>query len=285
MNPYQKFVHNLAASMDDGKSWPLGGFEPAPRPEIPDNAPTALIFSPHPDDECIIGALPLRLLRQARMNVINVAVTHGSTKERRQPRLEELRGACDYLGFGLIQTRKNGLQKINAKTRDDDPVLWADAVDCVAGILRAEKPQLVLIPHESDWNTSHIGTHLLLVDTMKSLGNEAEWNVVETEYWAPMPFPNLVVESTEQDVTDLVTALSFHAGEVRRNPYHLSLASWMIDNVRRGGELVGSQGAAVPDFRFATLYRLRRWRRGTWADRLDAGRFIGASDAVSKVFK
>jgi LmbE family N-acetylglucosaminyl deacetylase len=37
-----------------------------------------LIFSPHPDDECIIGGLALRLLREAKWNVINVAVTLGS---------------------------------------------------------------------------------------------------------------------------------------------------------------------------------------------------------------
>ncbi|MFX8262361.1 hypothetical protein ABTL46_21145, partial [Acinetobacter baumannii] len=62
--------------------------------------------------------------------------------------------------------------------------------------------------------------------------------------------------------TDLVTALSFHVGEVARNPYHLSLPAWMIDNVRRGGELINKQGRAVPDYSFATLYRVRRWQNG-----------------------
>ena len=47
-----------------------------------------------------------------------------------------------------------------------------------------------------------------------------------------------------------------------RNPYHLLVPAWMQDNVRRGGELVGGQGGAAPDFTFCTLYRLRRWRDG-----------------------
>lgn len=47
-----------------------------------------------------------------------------------------------------------------------------------------------------------------------------------------------------------------------RNPYHLGLPAWMQDNVRRGGELVGGQGEAAPDFAFATLYRMRRWKAG-----------------------
>ena len=36
----------------------------------------------------------------------------------------------------------------------------------------------------------------------------------------------------------------------------------MMDNVRRGAELVGGQGGAAPDFAFAALYRLRKWSQG-----------------------
>ena len=70
---------------------------------------------------------------------------------------------------------------------------------------------------------------------------------------------NLMVEISAPDLADLITALTFHVGEVQRNPYHLTLPAWMVDNVRRGGELVGGQGGAAPDFTFATLYRLSRW--------------------------
>ena len=82
MNPYQHFVSEYARFAKDGKAWPLGGFPRCPRPEVPVDAPVALIFSPHPDDEVIIGGLALRLLREAKWNVINVAVTQGSNKVR-----------------------------------------------------------------------------------------------------------------------------------------------------------------------------------------------------------
>ena len=78
----------------------LSGSQPS-TPIAPD-APRALIFSPHPDDECIIGGLALRLMREAGMRVVNVAVTQGSNKARQAARLEELRAACDYLGFDLV---------------------------------------------------------------------------------------------------------------------------------------------------------------------------------------
>jgi len=85
---------------------------------------------------------------------------------------------------------------------------------------------------------------------------------VETEFWAQMPTPNVLVESSGADLAALVTALTSHVGEVRRNPYHLTLPAWMMDNVRRGGEWVGGQGQAAPDFLFGTLYRVRRWVHG-----------------------
>jgi hypothetical protein len=93
-----------------------------------------------------------------------------------------------------------------------------------------------------------------------------------------------MVESAEQDVVDLITALSFHVGEVRRNPYHVRMPAWMIDNVRRGGELVGGQGGAAPNFAFATLYRLRRWRDGAFGELLSKGRFLAAAENPQRLF-
>src|ERR1700722_18682523 len=101
MNPYSKLVADAARVVTEGRSLPLGGLPPAPRPEVSADAPKALFFSPHPDDETIGGGLALRLIREARWNIVNVAVTQGSLKERKAPRLEELRAACDYLGFSL----------------------------------------------------------------------------------------------------------------------------------------------------------------------------------------
>src|SRR6266576_64307 len=95
MNPYQDFVSQFSRLLKEGKSLPLGGFTPTLPPVIRADAPKALFFAPHPDDECIAGGIALRLLREAQMNVINVAVTQGSKKERQAERLHELKGACN----------------------------------------------------------------------------------------------------------------------------------------------------------------------------------------------
>ncbi len=285
MNPYENFVREFSRLLKHGKTLPLGGVPPLAKTKLPADAPSALIFSPHPDDEVIIGGLPLRLLREAKMKVINVAVTQGSNKVRQAERWRELAACCDHIGFGLVPTRENGLEGVNLKAREQNPAQWAQSVECIARILSEHKPRVIFFPHDDDWNSSHIGTHHLVVDALGRLGDGFDCFAVETEFWGAMDTPNLLVESSGTDVTDLITALSFHVGEVRRNPYHVRMMAWLIDNVRRGAELVGGQGGAAPDFLFGTLYRLRRWRRGRFENVLSGGKFLAATDDPAALFR
>jgi LmbE family N-acetylglucosaminyl deacetylase len=285
MNPYQKFISRITGAIQDAKSFPLGGFAPAPKPSLAPDAPRALFFSPHPDDECISGGIALRLLREAKMNVINVAVTQGSKKERQAERLHELKGACDHIGFGLITTRPSGLEGVNPKTRTEDPGHWSASVKVILEILEKHHPSVVMFPHEHDWNSTHIGTYWLVMDALKQMPADFEPFLVETEFWGQMTDPNLMVEISAQDLTDMISALTFHVGEVQRNPYHLLLPAWMLDNVRRGSELVGGQGAVAPDFTFAALNRLRRWRRGKVEKVFDGGKLISYCTNIGDLFQ
>jgi LmbE family N-acetylglucosaminyl deacetylase len=272
--PYHRLVADIERLQRDGRALPLGGFAPLPRTSPRADAPRALIFSPHPDDECIIGGLALRLQREAGMRVVNVAVTQGSNKERRAARLDELRAACEYLGFDLVQTIRGGLERINAKTREQDPAHWRQTVEVIARILAEHAPAVVFFPHANDWNSTHVGTHHLLVDALARQPQTFTCVVFETEFWGAMAAPNLMAESSVGEVGDLMSALSFHAGEVKRNPYHLLVPAWMQDNVRRGAELVGGQGGRAPDFTFCTLYRQRMWTDGQLQPAFAGGRTL-----------
>ena len=65
-NPYQTFVSDYVRWLKQGAKCPLGKV-PLPRhSKVAPDALKALMFSPHPDDECIIGGLPLRLRRELR---------------------------------------------------------------------------------------------------------------------------------------------------------------------------------------------------------------------------
>jgi LmbE family N-acetylglucosaminyl deacetylase len=274
MNPYQSFVSEFTHLVDRARSIPLGDGEPVPRPPLPPGAPNALFFAPHPDDECIAGGPALRLLREAGMEVSDVAVTLGSKKERQAGRLQELQNACRYLGFGLLTA---GLERINPKTREQDPAHWTASVKVIAGFIEARRPRVVLCPHARDWNTTHIGTHLLVMDALRLMGPGFDCHVIETEFWGQMDDPNLMIEMSAMDLADLIAATSFHIEEVARNPYHLLLPAWMMDNIRRGGELVGGQGGHAPDFAFAVLCRLSRWSQGRLSKPFEGGKLLSQS--------
>ena len=284
MNPYFQFVSEYSRLARDGSTYPLGVFAPFPRPHLAPDAPKVMIFSPHPDDEVIIGGLALRLMRESNWNVINVAVTQGSRPERRAERLKELKHCCECIGFDLEQPVPGGLEKVNPKARLQEPEHWAKSVKSVADILDRHRPLAILFPHDRDWNSTHVGTHFLVMDAIRSLPSSFNCFTVETEFWGQNASPNLMVELSVQHVADLITALSFHVGEVQRNPYHLTLPAWMIDNVRRGAELVGGQGGPAPDFAFATLYRLRRWAGGRLGNVCEAGRCVGCADLPDAFF-
>jgi LmbE family N-acetylglucosaminyl deacetylase len=282
VNPFQKFVAESVSVFQSGKKLPPGNFKKTTRAKISADAPTALLFSPHPDDECIVGGLALRLLREAKWNVINVAVTLGGEKERRVSRLRELKNACGCLGFALIGT---GLENINLEMREKNPVRWQVAVGAVTRILTEYRPSVIFLPHEADVHPTHVGVHFLVLDALINLSHNFECLVVETEFWGQLTKPNLLVESDTEDVGDLVAALACHVGEVRRNPYHARLPAWLMDNVRRGAEIVGGRGGASPDFTFGTVYRLRKWSRGGLKNVLKDGKILPRSENAAGFFK
>ena len=266
MNPYIKFVEQLESQIKSAEKFPLGEMKKCRRYPVKKNAKKVLMFSPHPDDECIVGLLPLRLMRELGMQIINVAVTQGSNKSRRTDRLEELENACEFLGWTVVKCLENGLEHINPETRENNQKLWRCSVAVIEKILREQQPEIIIFPHSNDWNITHIGTHWLVKDALMNINGSFSCFFLETEFWMPMDQPNLMVEADCQTLADLIAAASFHVEEVKRNPYHLLLPAWMQDNVRRGAELVGGQGEAAPDFTYATLYRIGKFENGKIKD-------------------
>lgn len=280
-NPFRKLVSDQVRLFETFRRVHASGHT-MKRQDL-DNAPVALIFSPHPDDECITGALPLRLLRQAKWKIVNVAVTLGSKRERQLARLKEVKSACDFLGFYLLTA---GMERIDLETRNSDRKRWAIAVKTISEILAEYRPKAIFLPHQDDGHSTHIGTHFLVLEALKKTPDKYGCFVVETEYWGQLKNPNLLVESDADDVATLAAALSLHDGETRRNPYHARLPAWMIDNVRRGAELVGRHGDTAPDFIFGTIYCLRRWRnRKIQSISTDANRFLNSEDNPLKLFR
>ncbi len=254
--PVRTGVSPLAPKQAPDGSGTTGGTS-APPSQRP---PHVLVFAPHPDDECIVGALPLRLRQEAGWRVTNIAVTLGSKQNRRAERWQELGAACDVLGFDLRLLAADGFEQVKPEAAAARTPLWQQQVRLVAELLAAERPALILVPHAGDGIPTHIGVHLLVTEALAQA--RIPTVVAHTEFWATQPSPTTLVETGQRDTARLVRALACHHGEIARNPYHLRLPAWMADNVRRGGELLAGPGEAPPDFAFGTLYRLTRWVDG-----------------------
>lgn len=259
---YLPFVRSLRDAVREAGLIAAPGTVNRP-PAIRPGRADVLLFSPHPDDEALVGGLPLRLAREAGLNVVNVAVTLGSRVEERAVRRLEAERSCALLGFGLTLPRPEGFSAVNPTARQDDPAHWAGMVHCVRGILHEHQPACIFLPHAGDWHSTHVGTHWLVVDALQAMalaGQPFSGRIFETEYWSTNPAPNLMVESSPEDAALLVAAAARHESQVGRNPYHLRLPALMLDTVRRGAELINGRYAASPDMDFATLYTVSRWQ-------------------------
>ena len=265
LQAYQSFVDNFLALHKDATNLPLGTSSPAPKVEYKNS--TCLLFAPHPDDEGIIGALPLRLRQEENVKVINVAVTLGSNKDRQAGRKAELIKACDTLGFELLiaGNQTSGLEKVTPATRDNDAAAWQEKVDIIKAIVKEHQPDYVICPHDDDFNSSHIGTHYVLIDALKQLAAEQEdfaTVVIESEFWGIMKEPNLLVGVTSEDEARMIYSVSAHTGEVERNPYHIKHPCRMHDNVLRASEVIGGQGGEGAAIDFGMIYRASTFAKG-----------------------
>lgn len=282
------FVQGNIKAMKVGKGIRLG---PAARPMV---APAVkategpplkvVVCSPHPDDEAIVGAFPLRLVQECGARVTNCAITLGSNPRERARRLHELKASCAVLRFDLAVAHPAwGFDHVNLDNRKNQPEEWAAKVRALSEALEMERPDAVFAPHAEDFNSTHIGTHFLVTD---ALGEYLErmgrgpLPFIETEFWHQNSRPNLLVGLSPRDEATLIMATAEHSGEVRRNPYHLRHPGRMMDNVCRGAEVVGGQGGPAPDFPFAELYRMVFMDGRNQVEPRVGGRIIGPDEKI-----
>lgn len=260
MDAFVKYLQDMIASESALLDAPIGNGRGGPLNL--GSKKKALLLSPHPDDELVTGLWPHRLMNECGWEIVNVAVTLGSDKTRREKRLGELVRACDHIGFRLALPGPDALEMTEFGTGEDRRAHWEYNVTRIAEIIEWEKPRVVFMPHLDDGHPRHQGTHALGSEALRALGGRFDpLTVVETEYWRQMGRANAVVEGSVWDVASLMKALRRYEGEIARNPFHTALPHLMMDNVRRA-ELFTGIGQPAPDMHMATIYRYTHWDRG-----------------------
>lgn len=216
-----------------------------------------LIVSPHPDDETINGALALRLQQNYGCEITNFPFSFGSEPTRQAARKAELIEATSILGF------KNIFEK------------------SLENVIQELSPQLILFPHADDGHLTHSKTHMAVFTLLKKL--QYSGAIALTEFWFPNRSANLLFEVSLEECAKLMAALSCHVGEVKRNPYHLRLPFWMMDNSRRGSELILGTSAATENIFLSNLYQIKLLKNGEELVPL-AKQLITLQDSLSVLF-
>ena len=143
----------------------------------------------------------------------------------------------------LVQTAPNGLEQVNVATREQDPEFWSRSVKVIATILAEHQPRVILLPHDNDWNSSHIGTHHLVVDALKTLPLTFSCYAVETEFWGAMASPNLTVEVSPNDLADLIQNISTAARQQSAAATNISATMNVIQEITTQTSVGASQTA------------------------------------------
>jgi N-acetylglucosamine malate deacetylase 1 len=190
-----------------------------------------IILSPHPDDECLNGLLPLRL---KEYDTYNFVMTLGSNPAHKKQREQEVLKACDLLGF--------------------TPFIASFNQDCIKK-MNELSPALIILPHAFDKHPTHIKVHDFFIKNLVNLSFNSI--IAFTEYWFPQKNPNLLVELIPDQIDLLTSALRSHLTELSRNNYDETFKPWLIDNCRRGFEYLEGFGKNTGDFKYGNLYELK----------------------------
>ncbi len=194
-------------------------------------APKILILAPHPDDECLMSGFALRAREEWNAEVHVLSFSFGSDLSRRSARIQELKDALQVLDFKWIDPRAVGTtEKLTAAELDSAII--------------SLQPNVILSPHLNDGHPAHQEAASLVMNWFahqKVVGGSVPvW--LQTEYWQQNASANLFIPLKVEHLIRIGEALQKHQGEISRNPYHLRLPAWCMDQSRRAQELIGGFG-------------------------------------------
>ena len=227
-------------------------------PPLTSQRPLVAMISPHPDDECLVAGVALRLRQEVGAQLVNIPLSYGSNPETWPRRTHELTQACAQLGMALHDVPPGSFGHIYISERMEHFAEWRKKTQLLSSILAQLRPEYLMFPHAHDGHPAHVGTHFLVMDALAMLPDYS-CQLVLTEWWHANEHPNTLIELSTQHVTTMLQGLCAHRGEIARNPYHLRLPASLMEQVRRGVEMVGARDTPVQNFVFGQLLDVQKY--------------------------
>ncbi len=184
----------------------------------PPARPTALLLSPHPDDELLGCPAHLFALRDAGWRIVNLALSLGSAQGERGRRLSELEEACGRAGFELL-LEDDGLampDSCEALSGGEADTGFERSLARVLEISDAIGGDLLVSPSPHDDHPAHerAGRLALAAARAGAAGRLWLWGL-----WADLARPNSLCVFGAERLEEIERALSAHRGELARNDY------------------------------------------------------------------
>jgi len=211
---------------------------------LPLQSQRILVVAPHPDDECLMAGVALRAQKECGAQIGVVAYSFGSDPLRKGPRKQEFKEALQVLGFSEVSREALGL------VVDQE---WSELE--LQKALEFFNPDSVLVPARTDRHPTHVRASMRSWAAVRAhvARTQTPIDMLETEYWGQIEAPNLLIPLGVEQVKQMGQALLAHQGEVSRNPYHLSLLAFLMDQQRRGAEVVSGFGRSIEPAIFAQI--------------------------------
>lgn len=169
-----------------------------------------LHLAPHPDDELLGAPATLMALRDAGWRVVNLACGLGRAEDQAR-REEELTKACRLAGFELRLPSSPML-------RGADPAAVTESVKQLLRETLAELgPRVVCSPTPHDRHPQHELVACAVRDVLSNTPESPRWWM--WALWGPLELPTLAIDFDKARLSEVITALEAHRGELQRNDY------------------------------------------------------------------
>ncbi len=195
-----------------------------------------MVFCPHPDDDVFSSGALLKYL-SAKNDVYSVFVTYSprgvdrdiSEKEKIELRKKEAKKACEILESKPVFL---GLDQLKIKPDKEN-------VKVMEGLLKKEKPDIVLIPPMNDAHPTHKKVSQTILKTLEKVEVEEVWSY---ETWTPLPNPDYIFFFNDTLMNIKKKAMNEHQSQTERLDFAGSMVALNRFRGIMGQELMGGFG-------------------------------------------
>jgi LmbE family N-acetylglucosaminyl deacetylase len=181
--------------------------------------PTALLLSPHPDDELLGCPAHLFALRDAGWRIVNLALSLGRDRAAHPRRRRELELACQRAGFELVLADPGDFVMPDSRAQSGERPSGDGlelAGERVLELARRLDSRLLVAPSPHDDHPAHEWTGRLALSAARRGAARRLWL---WGLWADVGLPNSLCTFDARRLAEIEHALGAHSGELDRNDY------------------------------------------------------------------